>query len=81
MMLGLDPGAAPVSSFWSDQYGVRIQCLGEPRSADAIHVEGDTGGRSFTATFSRAGRTVAALLVNRQRSLPALRELIQKGAT
>jgi hypothetical protein len=80
-MLGLDPGPAPVSSFWSDQYGIRIQCLGEPKSADAIDFDGDPAGRSFTATFRQAGRTVAALLVNRPRSLPAMRELIQKGAT
>jgi NADPH-dependent 2,4-dienoyl-CoA reductase/sulfur reductase-like enzyme len=80
MMLGLDPGPALVSSFWTDQYGIRIQCLGEPRSADTIEFDGDPASRSFTATFSRAGRTVAALLVNRQRSLPEMRELIQKGA-
>jgi NADPH-dependent 2,4-dienoyl-CoA reductase/sulfur reductase-like enzyme len=81
MMLGLDPGPVPVPSFWTDQYGIRIQCLGEPRCAEAIEFDGDPDSRSFTATFSRGGRTVGALLVNRQRSLPAMRQLIQKGAT
>jgi hypothetical protein len=80
MMLGLDPGPPPVSSFWTDQYGIRIQCVGEPRGAETIDLDGDPAGRCFTATFSRDGRTVAALLVNRQRSLPAMRELIQRGA-
>ena len=27
-MLRLDPGAAPLTSFWTDQYGIRIQYLG-----------------------------------------------------
>jgi NADPH-dependent 2,4-dienoyl-CoA reductase/sulfur reductase-like enzyme len=80
MMLGVAPGPVPVSSFWTDQYGIRIQCLGEPRGADAISFDGDPAGRSFTATFRRAGRTIAALVVNRPRSLPAMRELIEKGA-
>ena len=31
VMLGLDPGAAPLSSFWTDQYGIRIQYLGHAR--------------------------------------------------
>jgi hypothetical protein len=78
-MLGLDPGATPVSSFWTDQYGIRIQYLGHAPRADAIELDGDPDSRSFTATFTRAGRAVAALLVNRSRSLPAARELIEKG--
>lgn len=79
VMLGLDPGATPVSSFWTDQYGIRIQYLGHAPRADAIELDGDPDSRSFTATFTRAGRAVAALLVNRSRSLPAARELIEKG--
>ena len=81
VMLGLDPGTAPVSSFWTDQYGVRIQYLGHAPRADAIEFDGDVDRRSFTATFTRAGRPVAALLVNRPRSLPAARESIQKGTS
>jgi NADPH-dependent 2,4-dienoyl-CoA reductase/sulfur reductase-like enzyme len=79
VMLGLDPGEAPVTSFWTDQYDVRIQYLGDARTADALELDGDPESRSFTATFSDAGRAVAALLVNRPRALPAARELIQKG--
>jgi NADPH-dependent 2,4-dienoyl-CoA reductase/sulfur reductase-like enzyme len=79
VMLGLEPGAAAPASFWTDQYGLRIQYLGHARLADAVEVDGDPESRSFTATFTRSGRVVAALLVDRPRSLPAVRTLIEKG--
>jgi NADPH-dependent 2,4-dienoyl-CoA reductase/sulfur reductase-like enzyme len=79
-MLELDPGPMPIAGFWSDQYGIRIQYLGHAGDADRVTVDGDMTGRDFTATFHRAGRPVAVLLVNRPRQLPAARQLIQKGA-
>jgi 3-phenylpropionate/trans-cinnamate dioxygenase ferredoxin reductase subunit len=78
-MLDLDPGPAPLTSFWTDQYGIRIQYLGRAQGADAVQIDGEPTARCFTATFTRAGRPVAALLVDRSRSLPALRQLIEKG--
>jgi 3-phenylpropionate/trans-cinnamate dioxygenase ferredoxin reductase component len=78
-MLGLDPGNAPLTSFWTDQYDLRIQYLGRQRPGDELQIDGDPRSRNFTATFSRAGRAVAALLVDRPRFLPAARNLIEKG--
>jgi 3-phenylpropionate/trans-cinnamate dioxygenase ferredoxin reductase component len=78
-MLGLEPGPAPLTSFWTDQYGIRIQYLGRAQPADEVRIDGEPTARCFTATFIRAGRPVAALLVDRARSLPAVRELIEKG--
>ena len=80
-MLGLDPGAPAPAGFWSDQYGIRIQYLGRARPDDAVAIDGDPEARDFTATFSRGGRAVAVLLVNRSRGLPAARALIEKGTT
>jgi 3-phenylpropionate/trans-cinnamate dioxygenase ferredoxin reductase subunit len=79
LMLGLDPGPAPATSFWTDQYGLRIQSIGRSLPGDAIEIDGDLEARDFTAIFSRAGRAVAALLVDRPRHLPAARTLIEKG--
>jgi len=81
VMLGLEPGAAPPTSFWTDQYGVRIQYLGHAWLADHVEIDGEPRQRSFTATFSRAGRPVAALLVGCPRALPAIRKLIEKGTS
>jgi NADPH-dependent 2,4-dienoyl-CoA reductase/sulfur reductase-like enzyme len=78
VMLGLPPGPAPLTSFWTDQYGIRIHYLGRARRTDSVTIDGDPGARNFTATFIRAGRPVAALLVDRGRSLPAARSLIAK---
>jgi NADPH-dependent 2,4-dienoyl-CoA reductase/sulfur reductase-like enzyme len=78
-MLGLDPGSAPATSFWTDQYGIRIQYLGRARLADRVELDGDPGARDFKAIFSRGGRTVAVLLVNRPRELAGARTLIEKG--
>ena len=81
VMLGLDPGDAPLTSFWTDQYGIRIQYLGHARLADAVTFDGDPASATFAATFTRGGRAVGALLVNRARALPAIRHLIEKGET
>lgn len=78
-MLGLEPEPEPATSFWTDQYGIRIQYLGRAQPADRIEIDGDPDARCFTATFSRGARTVAALLVNRPRELAAARTLIEKG--
>jgi NADPH-dependent 2,4-dienoyl-CoA reductase/sulfur reductase-like enzyme len=79
VMLGLAPEATALTSFWTDQYGIRIQYLGRARPSDAVTIEGEPAARNFSATFVRAGRPVAALLVDRPRSLPAFRALIEKG--
>ena len=79
-ILGEDPGRPPLPSFWSDQYGVRIQCVGHPRLADDIAIAGDPAGRDFEALFSRGGVPVAGLAVDRPRAIPALRKQIEGAA-
>ena len=81
LMLGLRPLPAALTSFWTDQYGLRIQFIGHRRPGDELTVDGDVAGRAFTATFSRAGRPAAALLVNQPHRLPAIRSAIEKGRT
>ncbi|MBM7365772.1 NAD(P)/FAD-dependent oxidoreductase [Gordonia hydrophobica] len=43
-----------VPYFWSDQYGLKFQMLGTPRSDDEVHVV-DDDGRKFLAYYSREG--------------------------
>jgi NADPH-dependent 2,4-dienoyl-CoA reductase/sulfur reductase-like enzyme len=78
-MLGEEDGPAPLPSFWSDQYGIRIQCVGHPHLADAVTVDGSPAERDFEAVLSRAGIPVAGLAVGRPRAIPALRQLIEAG--
>jgi len=77
-MLGLVPPPQPRPSFWSDQYGVRIQFAGDAGGADAVELDGDPNARDFTALFLRDGVVRAGLLVGRPRALPALREQLDQ---
>ena len=72
-----DPG---LPSFWSDQYGLRIQYVGHAEGADEVRVSGEPGDRDFHVLYQRAGRPVAALTVERPRELAAMRRLIESGA-
>ncbi|MDA4109304.1 NAD(P)/FAD-dependent oxidoreductase [Mycolicibacterium holsaticum] len=48
------PAVSAVPYFWSDQYDVKIQCLGEPEATDTVHVVADDG-RKFLAFYERDG--------------------------
>ena len=78
-MLGLEPGRAPISSFWTDQYGLRIQYLGRAPLADDIAIDGSPGEQDFAVIYRRAGRPLAALLVNRPAALPEMRRMLETG--
>lgn len=73
-IVGRPPAAAALSSFWSDQYGVRIQYIGHARLADSVTVEGDREARDFVAVYTRGGEAIAALIVGRPKALPELRD-------
>jgi 3-phenylpropionate/trans-cinnamate dioxygenase ferredoxin reductase subunit len=60
-MLGQEPPeVVAVPYFWSDQYDVKIQCLGEPSPNDVVHVVEDDG-RKFLAYYERDGVLVAVV--------------------
>lgn len=76
-MLGLDVPPPPIASFWSDQYGMRVQQVGYPHLADGQEEDGDRAARDFTVTWTRGGAPVGGLLVGRPRGLPALRQAVE----
>lgn len=78
-MLGEYPGTPPLPSFWSDQYGLRIQYVGHAHHSDAVVVEGNQDECDFEATFTRSGVPVAGLTVARPRAIPALKKHIEQG--
>jgi NADPH-dependent 2,4-dienoyl-CoA reductase/sulfur reductase-like enzyme len=78
-MLGEYPGTPPLPSFWSDQYGLRIQYVGHAHRADAVAFDGDPAERDFEAIFTQSGVPVAGLTVGRPRAIPALRKRIDSG--
>jgi hypothetical protein len=80
-MLGLPPLPAGPTSFWTDQYGVRIQLVGDVRGADQLTLDGDPPARDFTAVLSRRGRVTGALLVGRPHDLPSWRRRLAEPTT
>jgi NADPH-dependent 2,4-dienoyl-CoA reductase/sulfur reductase-like enzyme len=65
---------APVPSFWSDQYDVKIQSVGFPHLADAETEMAETSGPyRFVATTERGGRLVGAVGFNRAGRLAGYR--------
>ncbi len=75
-LLGLDPQPPAPPSFWSDQLGLRLQCVGTPAGAHAT-ITPDPEGRGFEAVYRRDGRVSAVLLAGRSAAdLRAARRLL-----
>lgn len=77
-MLGEEPDHPPVPSFWSDQYGLRIQYAGHADLADEVRLEGKPGARDFAVVYSRDGEPVGALTVDNPRAFARLRKRIER---
>ncbi len=71
-MLGLPPRAEQPPLVWSDQHGVRIQVIGNPRGAR--NLPGPGGRANFL--YERDGRIVAVVLMNDPGGLREARRLI-----
>ena len=72
------PGPAKPPYFWSDQYDVRIQFAGHTEPGDeAVVVDGDPDGRSFTAIYRRGAADVAVFAMNQPRQFTRLRRTLQ----
>ena len=78
-MLGGEPDHGPLPSFWSDQYGMRIQYAGYAHVADSSRIEGDPRERDFAVIYTREERPVAALAVGRPRAFARLRKQIERS--
>ncbi len=63
-ILGLQPPPQQPPFFWSDQFGLRLQLVGEPAGVDRVEVEG--GENEFVARYlAEDGALLAALAANR----------------
>ena len=79
-MLGQDaPESVTVPYFWSDQYDVKIQCLGEPEATDIVHVVEDDG-RKFLAYYERDGVVVGVVGGGMPGKVMKVRSKIAAGA-
>jgi len=65
--------------FWSDQYDVKIQCLGEPQATDTVHLVEDDGHK-FLAYYERDGVLVGVVGAGRPGKVMGARAKIATGA-
>ncbi len=76
------PPFTPVPYFWSDQYGLRFQVLGNPGADDDVEVtQGSFEEGKFVALYGRAGRLRAVFAIGRPRQLMGYRPLLQSGCS
>ena len=77
-ILGLAPAPDQPPFFWSDQFGLRLQLVGDTTHSKAVRIDG--GHDTFVARYHDAdGRLLAALAANRPAEVATLRKEI--GAT
>jgi len=78
-ILGIPAGAPQPPFFWSDQFGLRLQLVGDTTRATAVQIEG--GPDTFIVRYQDAdGRLVAALAANRPAEMAALRRSLSTPA-
>lgn len=65
--------------FWSDQYDVKIQCLGEPEAGDTVHIVEDDG-RKFLAYYERDGLVAGVVGGGMPGKVMKVRNKIASGA-
>jgi len=64
--------------FWSDQYDVKIQCLGEPEATDTVHMVEDDGHK-FLAYYERDGILAGVVGAGRPGKVMGARAKIAAG--
>jgi 3-phenylpropionate/trans-cinnamate dioxygenase ferredoxin reductase component len=76
------PPFTPVPYFWSDQYGIRLQVLGNPGGNDDVQITGGSFDEGkFVALFGRATRLRAVVAVGKPRQLMGFRPLLESGSS
>ena len=64
--------------FWTDQYDVNLQIVGDPITIDPI-LRGDPDAGRFSVIAQRGSKIVGAVVVNTPRDMAALRRLVANG--
>lgn len=77
-MLGKAASQRPLPSFWSDQYGQRIQYVGYAELADRVEIEPESGQGDLSVRYRRGDDPVAVLAVGNPRAIAAARRGIEE---
>ena len=78
-ILGLDPKPGQPPFFWSDQFGLRLQLVGDTTGAERVEIEGTDD--EFVARYLRAdGALTAALAANQPAAVAQIRRELAVAA-
>jgi 3-phenylpropionate/trans-cinnamate dioxygenase ferredoxin reductase component len=77
--LGVRAGYAEIPWFWSDQYDVNLQILGELPADARVVVRGDPHDRRATLFFLRDGALRGVVAINTARDLKLARKWMSQG--
>jgi NADPH-dependent 2,4-dienoyl-CoA reductase/sulfur reductase-like enzyme len=69
-----------VPYMWSDQYGSRVQFVGDSDADEIVTVHEDETANSNLALYRRSGLLSGAFGLNQPRIIPKLRAMIKRGA-
>lgn len=75
---GTSQPAAPPPWFWSDQYDMNMQVVGDGISEETV-LRGDPASGHFTVVALRGGEIVGGTTINAPRDMAALRRLAGRG--
>jgi p-cumate 2,3-dioxygenase ferredoxin reductase subunit len=76
-MIGADREYGDPPWFWSDQYDLNIQVVGDMLNADHI-VRGDTSGDRFSVAAMRGNEIVGAISINAAKDMAMFRRLVAR---
>ncbi len=79
-MAGLEREYSDPPWFWSDQYDLNIQVVGDMLDADHI-VRGDSGSDRFSLAAMRGSEIVGAISINAAKEMAMFRRLVAKQST
>lgn len=65
--------------FWTDQYDINLQVLGDVTSPAEIIIRGETDGRSFTVLHVRNKLIVGVITVNKPKDMASARRILEKN--
>ena len=78
-MLGKESVHAPVPFFWSDQFDLKLQCVGEVDGADRVVYRGSVEACAFAAFHMKRERVIGVIGVNRLKEIAASKKLISQS--
>ncbi|MGK2956048.1 MAG: NAD(P)/FAD-dependent oxidoreductase [Solirubrobacterales bacterium] len=77
-MLGIPAPKPALPSFWSDQYGNRVQFVGHAELADRVEVEEGEDGDVFAARYLLEDRLVGVLAIGQPRTIASAGRTIEE---